>query len=62
MSVTTPKENTVRISAPNSEPVSLEIDAAAPLTVRIEVEKACTCSSGSSRHAGSYTDTDFGVR
>jgi hypothetical protein len=61
MSVVSPQENLLRVTANNGETTSLRIDAGAPVTIQFEVEHNCSCG-GSARRAGAYTDTDFGAR
>lgn len=59
MSNVSPDETVLRVSS--ATPVSLRLEAGAPLDVRLATDGNCSCHGASSRRPGQYTDTDFGA-
>jgi hypothetical protein len=59
--IPSPQESVLTVTARDTQPLHLDLQAGAPASVRIDVQGMCTCPAGTRRH-GSYTDTDFGGR
>lgn len=58
----TDQESILRLSSTGKEQADIRLEAASPVTVRLQWDGGCTCQHGTENRPGSYVDSDLGVR